>query len=87
MKLPKLTKDLSIALGLTAAIFSPAIAQEEESYTLSPFSVSATEGYTATNTISGTGLNTPLINVPMSINVITSDFLDDSLVGDFVEAL
>ncbi len=27
------------------------------------------------------------MNVPMSINVITSEFLEDSLIGDFVEAL
>lgn len=87
MKLLRLTYKLPAALGLSAVVASSAIAQDDESYTLSPFSVSATEGYTATNTISGTGLNTPLINVPMSINVITSDFLDDSLVGDFVEAL
>lgn len=76
-----------MAAGLSTALMSPAFAQEDETIELSPFAVTATEGYTATNTISGTGLNTPLINVPMSINVITSDFLDDSLVGDFVEAL
>ncbi|MBT5815558.1 MAG: TonB-dependent receptor [Opitutales bacterium] len=88
MKLPKQTRNISIALGLSVAILSPALAQEDKDvFELSPFSVTATDGYTATNTISGTGLNTPLINVPMSINVITSDFLEDSLIGDFVEAL
>jgi len=87
MKLPKLTKHLSIALGLSAAILSPALAQDDEAYTLSPFTVTAAEGYTATSTISGTGLNTPLINVPMAINVITSDFLDDSHIGEFTHAL
>ena len=56
-------------------------------YELNPFQVAPTEGYAATSTISGTGLNTPLANVPMSINVITSEFLDDSLTADFVEAL
>jgi len=76
-----------MAIGLSLAMVSPTLAQDDEAIELSPFAVTATEGYTATNTISGTGLNTPLINVPMSINVITSDFLDDSLVGDFVEAL
>ncbi len=87
MKLPKLSKNLSIALGLSAAIFSPAIAQDDEAYTLSPFTVQAADGYTATSTISGTGLNTPLINVPMAINVITSDFLEDSHIGEFTHAL
>jgi len=87
MKLPNIDKHLSMAIGLSLAMVSPTLAQDDEAIELSPFAVTATEGYTATNTISGTGLNTPLINVPMSINVITSDFLDDSLVGDFVEAL
>ena len=85
MKLPKL-KTL-IALGSSSAIFLSGYAQDGDTIELSPFSVTGTEGYTATNTISGTGLSTPLMNVPMAINVITSDFLDDSLVGDFVEAL
>ena len=87
MKLPNIDKNLAMAIGLSLAMVSPTLAQDDEAIELSPFAVTATEGYTATNTISGTGLNTPLINVPMSINVITSDFLDDSLVGDFVEAL
>ena len=55
---------------------------------LSPFSVEEVEGgYGSTVTISGTGMRTSLKNVPMSINVITSEFLDDSLIGDFTEAL
>jgi len=87
MKLPKLTKHLSTAFGLSAAIATTAIAQNDETYTLSPFTVTATEGYTATNTISGTGLSTPLINVPMAINVITSDFLEDSHIGEFTHAM
>ena len=55
----------------------------EETLMLSPFdvTVSAQKGYMATNTISGTALNTPLRDVPMAINVITSEFLSDSLVG------
>src|SRR5687767_15327629 len=51
---------------------------------LDPFDVttSSPKGYMATNTISGTAMNTPLREVPMAINVITSEFLDDALVGD-----
>lgn len=56
-------------------------------YELNPFQVQPSEGYAATSTISGTGLNTPLANVPMSINVITSEFLQDSLTHDIVESL
>ncbi len=76
-----------MALGLSTAIASLALGQTDEAYVLDPFSVAGTEGYTATNTISGTGLSTPLINVPMAINVITSDFLEDSHVGEFTHAL
>jgi iron complex outermembrane receptor protein len=72
---------------LALALAPLATAQDDEAFTLSPFTVEATRGYTATSTISGTGLNTPLANVPMSINVITSDFLDDSNIGDFEKAL
>ncbi len=86
MKLRTLTNGL-IAIGLSTAIISPVLAQDDETYTLSPFSVTGTDGYTATSTISGTGLNTPLINVPMAINVITSDFLEDSHIGEFTHAL
>lgn len=56
---------------------------------LDPFEITATavKGYMATNTISGTAMNTLLKDVPMSINVITSEFLEDSMVhGDLNEA-
>ena len=64
----------TIAFGLVYAVVSAAFGQGDAAYTLDPFTVQATEGYTATNTISGTGLSTPLSDVPMGINVITSDF-------------
>ena len=74
---------LPIACGLFYAASSAAYGQGDDAYTLDPFTVQATEGYTATNTISGTGLSTPLQNVPMAINIITSDFLEDSHIGEF----
>lgn len=58
-----------------------------ETVELSPFIVSTSvEGYMASNTISGTAMNAPLREVPMTINVITSEFLDDALVGDLANA-
>lgn len=62
---------------------------QDEAITLNPFDVteSGSKGYMATNTISGTAMNTPLKEVPMAINVITAEFLADSLVGDFAQAL
>jgi iron complex outermembrane receptor protein len=68
---------------------APTKAATEETILLNPFDVTAgrTKGYMATNTISGTAMNTPLKEVPMAINVITAEFLADSLVGDFAQAL
>lgn len=76
-----------LAQCIACAAVLPLFGEEEEVFELSPFAVEATEGYTATNTISGTAMNTPLKNVPMSINVITSQFLADTHIGDFREAL
>lgn len=55
---------------------------------LDPFRVQGrpNEGYAAYNTVSGTGMNMPLKDIPISINVITSEFLKDSLVGPTIEA-
>jgi iron complex outermembrane receptor protein len=56
---------------------------------LDPFDVTGgdTHGYQATNTISGTAMNTPLKDVPMTINVITSELLADMNAGNLAEAL
>jgi len=77
----------TIAFGLLYTAASVAYGQGDEAYTLDPFTVTAAEGYTATNTISGTGLSTPLVNLPMAINVITQDFLEDSHIGEFTHAM
>lgn len=61
----------------------------EDTITLSVFSVDASQdqGYRATNSISGTSLNTAIMDLPMPIEVITSEFLDDLQATDFKEAL
>jgi len=80
-----------VLLGLL--ILSPVGAQSgataSSTVTMDPFDVTTgtAKGYMATNTISGTAMNTPLKDVPMTINVITSEFLDDSLVGGLADAL
>lgn len=79
-----------LVLSSIALFLTPAFAQEDNQqiFELNPFSVEDEgTGYSSSVTISGTGMRTSLMNVPMSINVITSEFLEDSLVGDFVEAL
>lgn len=84
-----LTAFVASAIVGSAQTAAPATASADETIRLNPFSVTAggTKGYMATNTISGTAMNTPLRDVPMAINVITSEFLSDSLVGlDIVRA-
>lgn len=78
-----------VTATLVAGLLQPLLAQEDaDVYQLNPFSVEEAEtGYGSTVTISGTGMRTSLMNVPMSINVITAEFLEDSLVGNFEEAL
>ena len=56
---------------------------------LSPFTVSSEKdkGYRATNSVAGTRLSTAIKDVPMSIEVITSDFIRDTGSTSLREAL
>lgn len=64
-------------------------ASDEELVRLSEFRVDSSQdvGYRATNTISGTRLNTPIKDVPMPIEVITEEFIRDINAVDFRESL
>lgn len=66
-------------------------AQEEDTpvYELNPFEVSSEldNGYQAKETISGIGIATAMRDLPFTTNVITADFLEDNLVGNFNEAM
>ncbi len=82
--------------GVPAGIFgqetpaaAPAAAASEEVVVLSPFTVDATKDdrYRAGNSVSATGLNTAIKDLPMSIQVITSEFIKDLGATDFNEAL
>ncbi|HLP24107.1 MAG TPA: TonB-dependent receptor plug domain-containing protein [Acidobacteriota bacterium] len=68
---------------------TPAEKPQEEIYTLNVFQVDATRdrGYRATNSISGTRLNTPIKDLPMPVEVFTKDFLSDIGSIDVKEAL
>ncbi len=57
--------------------------------TLSPFEVSTDKdhGYAATNAISGSRVDTPIKDLPVSIDVITSQFIDDIGATDLRSAL
>lgn len=61
----------------------------EKTITLDPFDVRAGEirRYMASNSISGTAMNMPLKDVPMTINVITSEFMEDANITDIPRAL
>ncbi len=63
--------------------------EDAEVVELSPFSVSTSQdqGYRATNTISGTRLDTPIKEMPMPIEVITGDFLRDTGANDLRQSL
>lgn len=92
-----------LSLGLTAlpsalvaqqTVASPAAAktevkEEDKVLVLSPFVVSTESdtGYRATNSISGTRLNTAIKDTPMPIEVITRQFLDDTGATDLRSAL
>ncbi len=62
---------------------------DDEIYELSPFEVSTEgdRGYYASNTISGSRINIALQDVPMPIEVITSEFMEDTGATDLRESL
>lgn len=77
----------ALLFAVTGSAFSqsaptpPASSESEESVVkLSPFVVTTDKdkGYRATNSISGTRLNTPIKDLPMPIEVITEEFLKDT---------
>jgi outer membrane receptor protein involved in Fe transport len=67
---------------------APAAAVPDEAVTLSPFQVSSTRdtGYTATNTLSGGRISTPLQELASSVTVLTRELLDDIAATDLLGA-
>lgn len=61
----------------------PPTAPSDQAVVMDPFDVTSVQSdrYQASNTISGTAMNTLLKDVPMSINVITAEFGVVGLVG------
>ncbi|MBK1875869.1 hypothetical protein [Pelagicoccus mobilis] len=86
-------KKIPFALLAGALVGPYALAQEndeeEEVFTLSPFTVSAEEdsGYRAGSTLAGTRLKTELKDVGASVAVYTEDFLEDIDATSLEEAL
>ncbi|MEX0331705.1 MAG: TonB-dependent siderophore receptor [Puniceicoccaceae bacterium] len=62
---------------------------EGEIFELSPFEVSTSgdRGYYASNTISGSRISVPIQDIPLSIEVITSEFIEDTGATDLRDSL
>ena len=75
---------------VTLAAMPQAAAQpDEDVFELPAFVVDATgdRGYQATNTVSGTSLNMAIRDLPMSLEAITAQFLEDTGATTFEESL
>jgi outer membrane receptor protein involved in Fe transport len=72
-----------------AAETSPAAPAPGETVELSPFKVTTTQdkGYRATNTTSGTRLDSAIKDLPMPIEVITEQFIRDTGANDLRQSL
>jgi iron complex outermembrane recepter protein len=68
---------------------SPTRAAVDDPIVLSPFEVSTTSdvGYVASTSLSGTRVATEIANLPMTVNVLTKEFLDDIGVQDLQDAV
>ncbi|MBL9200851.1 MAG: TonB-dependent receptor plug domain-containing protein [Opitutaceae bacterium] len=77
------------ALAQTAPTAGTAAKPDDATVTLSPFEVRTDKdtGYTATNTLAGSRLNTSLRDTPAAISVFTKEFLDDIGAINVTEAL
>jgi iron complex outermembrane receptor protein len=75
-----------IPVQLTAQTPAPS---QEEVVELTPFEVSASRdvGYAAMNSIGATRTNTPLIDLPQSVNIINQEFLNDAAPGELYDVL
>jgi len=60
---------------------------EDDVFVLDPFSVTAesTEGYTATTAMTGTKIGTLIKNTPLNVQVMTSEFIEDTGMTEFSE--
>jgi outer membrane receptor protein involved in Fe transport len=92
---PRLRLPLCLVLALPAALTAlraqtaPAPTAADDTVTLSPFTVPASDdkGWRASNSIGGTRVNTPLADIPMNIEVVTDAFMHDIAAIDASESL
>ncbi|MFO1449361.1 MAG: TonB-dependent siderophore receptor [Opitutaceae bacterium] len=77
-----------LAAAVQAQTTSPASPKETEFVELSPFQVvsSTDKGYIATRASGATKTNTPMIEIPHSIQVLNSEFIADTASGSVFQA-
>jgi len=77
------------AVAQTAPANSTAATDDESPVVLSPFTVNTTKdkGYAATNAISGSRVDTAIKDIPIPMQVITSDFISDTGATDLRKSL
>src|SRR5688572_18073632 len=80
---------LASAQSVIPATPAAAERKETEVLTLEQFDVTAekTSGYRAANSATATGIGARIMDIPLPINVLTKDFLDDTFVTEMREAL
>jgi outer membrane receptor protein involved in Fe transport len=79
-----------LALGSTAgAQTTTTTPRNEETVVLSPFEITGAKdrGWYATNSLSATRFNTPLSELPLTINVVTSEFIEAIGATNLAEAV
>jgi outer membrane receptor protein involved in Fe transport len=82
---------LSVFLGLLAPIGNVAHSQEEDAdenvFNLDPFTVESgsVDGYIATTAMTATKIGTAIKDTPLNVQVMTSEFMNDTAMLDFAE--
>lgn len=89
LTLRRLSSVVGFGLLFGTRIFAQESGEDREVYELSPFVVDASEDdrYWSSNSVSGTSLNTRIQDLPMSIEVINGQFIEDLGATNLEEAL
>ncbi|HVU24148.1 MAG TPA: TonB-dependent receptor plug domain-containing protein [Opitutus sp.] len=76
-------------LHAQTTVSSDSKAKDDDTVVLSPFEVSVNQdqGYAPSESLSGTKVRTPLRDIPMNIQVVTSDFIQDTGAFNLQEAM
>jgi iron complex outermembrane receptor protein len=86
---PALLSVLFLPLGLSGQTPTAVPPAASDTVKLNPFEVSATSirGYVASETMTGSRIKVPILDLPYTVNVMTSEFLQDFGVYDLLDNL